>query len=83
MPCNIKATATDDLEDEKIVLSLVTDWSTSYADGKKTYSAPGRVIDLKGKSDEEATKEIWSLAIIMAWGLQPYKATVVNQTFKM
>jgi hypothetical protein len=25
LPCNIKATATDDLEDEKIVLTLVSD----------------------------------------------------------
>lgn len=84
LPCNIKATATDDLEDEKVVLTLVTDWSaSSEVDGEVTYSAPGRIIDLKGKSDEEATKEIWKLAILMAWGAQPYKATVVHQTYKM
>lgn len=83
LPCNIKATTTSDLEDEKIVLTLVTDWhSASLNDGRTLHYAPGFVLDLVGKTDEENTKEIWELATLLAYDKLPYKAVAATQIFK-
>ena len=80
LPCNVTATPTNELEDEKVVLSNIGNGKfLERRDGKAVSLAVGYVVDTAGKSDEEATKEIWRLATLLSYhALTSYEAVVVT-----